>query len=90
MEPELARFESTYKSKINLVNIDVDETGTPEFQKYGDLMRRSPSIPFTLWVDSKGNVLREERSVLSTGQLTQTTEIALQMVGKAPATPSPR
>ena len=80
MEPDLTRFESSYKSKINLVNINVDETSSPEFQKYGTLMKRSPSIPFTLWIDSKGKVLSEERSVMSEGQLAETTQSALKLV----------
>ena len=80
MEPELTRFESSYKSKINLVNINVDEKSSLEFQKYGELMKRSKSIPFTLWVDSHGKVLREEHSVMTEGQLAETTQSALKMV----------
>ena len=80
MEPDLARFESKSKSKINLVSINVDENTSPEFQKYGALMKRSQSIPFTLWVDAQGKVLREERSVLSEGQLEETTQSVLKLV----------
>lgn len=58
MEPALTQFESKYKSKINPVSVNVDETGSPEYGKYSELLKtHSRTIPFSIWIDDKGKVL---------------------------------
>lgn len=69
MEPALTQFESKYKKKFNLVTINVDEKEKPETKRYHKLSKLSESIPFTVWLDSKGNVLDKYAGSLTEKQL---------------------
>jgi len=76
MEPAMQAFESSYKSKANMVMINVDEKGTPEYKKYSALVDKVGSIPFTVWLDSKGNSLGEKIGGLSEQELASRTDAA--------------
>lgn len=70
----MTQFESNYKSKVNLVSINVDETTTPEFKKYGKLGDLSDSIPFTIWIDPNQKVLDKAVGGLSAADLVKRTD----------------
>jgi hypothetical protein len=82
MEPAMAQFESKYRSKINIVSINIDETETPEFKKYGKLGDLSESIPFTVWIDSNKKVLDREAAGLSFAELAKRTDRVSAKLGK--------
>ena len=71
MEPAMTQFESKYKSKVNLVSMNSDETDTPEYKKYGKLLEKlsQGGIPLTVWTDSKGKVLDQKLGGLSEKEL---------------------
>ena len=69
MEPALTQFESKYKNKINIAMINVDEKSTPEYKLYGQLEKLTDSIPFTVWVDSKGKVIDQYVGTLTDKEL---------------------
>ncbi len=85
MEPAMTQFESKYKSKVNLVNINIDETTTPEFKKYGKLGDLSDSIPFTVWIDSNQKVLDKEAGGLSAADLAKRTDQCSAKLAKGKA-----
>lgn len=74
MEPAWTQFESTYKKKINLVMINTDETTTSEFKKYGKIQQKFDGIPLTLWIDSKGKVLKSNVGAMDAKQLASETD----------------
>lgn len=74
MEPAWTQFESAYKSKVNLVLINVDEDKTPEFKKYTPLRGKQQELPATLWVDSKGKVLKTQLNGMTAEQLGKETD----------------
>jgi hypothetical protein len=69
MEPAWTQFESAYKSKVNLVMINVDEDKSPEFKKYKPMRGKDQMLPATLWVDSKGKVLQTKIGGMDAAQL---------------------
>lgn len=74
MEPAWTQFESTYKSKVNLVMINVDEDNTPQYKRYTPLRGKDQSLPATLWVDSKGKVLHTKLGAMTAVELAQKTD----------------
>ena len=85
----MAQFESTYKGKVNLVFINVDEAGTPEKMQYGGV-GKSTGIPLTVWVDTTGHELDEYTGILSPEELAKRTEDArnkVRLQGKTPRAP---
>lgn len=78
MEPAWTQFESTYKSKVNLVMINVDEDKTPEFKKYMKIRGKDQMIPATYWMDSHGKVLQSKIGGLEASQLATETESAVK------------
>ena len=76
MEPAWTQFESTYKGKVNLVMINVDEDKTAEFKKYMPLRGKDQMIPATYWVDSKGKVLQTKIGGMDAAQLGKETDAA--------------
>lgn len=76
MEPAWTQFESTYKGKVNLVMINVDEDKTPEFKKYTPLRGKDQSLPATLWVNSKGKVVQTKLGGMTAEQLGKETDSA--------------
>ena len=76
MEPDMHAFEQKFKSKVNIVGIDVDDKKSPEMAKHGKLMELTEGIPFTVWLDSKGNVVDQAVGILTEKQLAERTEKA--------------
>ena len=74
MEPAWTQFESAYKKKVNLVMVNVDETTTAEFKKYGKTQQKFDGIPLTLWVDSKGKILKSNVGSMDARQLGSETD----------------
>lgn len=74
MEPALAQFESKYAKKINFVSLDVDDTKNPLNQKYAKLGGKDPSLPLTLWINSKGKVLEKVYGQMSVQDLSSHTD----------------
>jgi hypothetical protein len=56
MKPELAQFGSS--SPISIVTIDIDQKSSPDYLKYKSKMT-SRSIPFSVLLDSKGEVVHQ-------------------------------
>lgn len=71
MKPQLAQFGS--KSPIPLVEVDLDQQSSPEFRKYSSKMT-SRSIPFTVLLDAKGNVLLQIAGYKTASELVQATQ----------------
>ncbi|MFN8609095.1 MAG: hypothetical protein U0931_16285 [Vulcanimicrobiota bacterium] len=76
MEPAWTQFESTYKSKVNLIMINVDEDKTAEFKKYMKIRGKDQMIPATYWVDAQGKVLQSKVGGMSATQLGAETDSA--------------
>ncbi len=74
MEPAWTQFESAYKKKINLVMINTDETGTPEYKKYSKMGDTVEGIPSTFWLDAKGKVLKSKLGGMNAKQLSSETD----------------
>ena len=81
MEPALTQFESSYKKKINLVSMNVDQDSSPEYKKYGHYLvdLSKGSIPLTVWSDARGKVLDQFLGGLSVKELAARTEKALKL-----------
>ena len=69
MAPQMAQFESKFQDKVNIIDIDLDKKDSPDYKKYEDVLRRSNSIPFTVWMDKSGKILAEEAGGMSAEQL---------------------
>lgn len=80
MEPAWTQFESTYKSKVNLVMINVDEDKTLEFKKYMKIRGKDQMIPATYWVDNTGKILQSKVGGMSAAQLQAETKTAAEKV----------
>lgn len=63
----MTQFESKFKDKVNLANMNSDDTDTPEYKKYGHYLEElsQGGIPLTVWLDSKGKVLDKAVGKLS-------------------------
>lgn len=71
MEPDLARFESDVKSKLNIVNVNVD-TQRAKLEKYPAVMKdlqAAGSIPRTWVVDAQGKILWSHGGVMREAEL---------------------
>lgn len=75
MEPAWTQFESTYKEKLEIVTINVDERSTKEFASYGQLVQGG--IPHTVWLTQQNKPLSAQTGGLSFDQLKAETEKAL-------------
>ena len=74
MEPAVEQFEQAYKSKVNLVMINVDDRKSPEMQKYGEFVQKAGGIPYTVWLDAKGKVLGEKVGGMTAQELSSATD----------------
>ncbi len=74
MEPAVTQFESQYNKKVNLVMINVDDKDSPEMKKYGDYVKKAGGIPYTVWFDSKSNVLGEKVGGMDAKEISKLTE----------------
>ncbi len=74
MAPEMAQFESKFQDKVNIVDIDLDKKDSPDYLKYAELVKRTNSIPFTVWIDKSGKILAEETGGMSADQLGSKTQ----------------
>lgn len=74
MAPQMAQFESKYQDKVNIIDIDLDKKDSPDYKKYEDVLKRSNSIPFTVWMDKSGKILGEEAGGMSAEQLESKTQ----------------
>lgn len=71
MEPELARFESEAKSKLNIVNINVDSEKA-KLESYPEVakeLQSAGSIPRTWVVDAQGKILWVQGGAMKESQL---------------------
>jgi hypothetical protein len=71
MKPELAQFES--KKMITVVEIDMDQSSSPEFLKYQKLMD-SDGIPYTIVLNPKGEVVFKQVGVMRADELASVTK----------------
>ena len=76
----MTQFESKFKSKVNLVSMNSDETDTPEYKKYGKLLEKlsQGGIPLTVWTDGKGKVLDQKLGGLSEKELIDRSQKAIK------------
>ena len=63
MAPELLKFEGDFKSKVNVVRVNVRK---PDSQEYKDYMQffKSRTVPFTVLLDQEQKVLDKRNSVM--------------------------
>lgn len=79
MSPEWHKFENAYKARLNVVHINMDEKSTPEYKKYGSrVLKESPGLPLTFWIDSKGKLLDKKAGPLNAEQLGSMSKAALE------------
>jgi hypothetical protein len=77
MAPAWAQFESTYKDRMRIVYVNVDQRDKPEFKENSQYMERA--IPHTVWLSSKGQVLEKQTGSLTLEQLSQASDKALKL-----------
>jgi hypothetical protein len=63
MTPELLKFEGDFKSKVNLVRVNVRK---PDSQEYKDYMKffKSRYVPFVVLLDQEQKVLDSHTGVM--------------------------
>lgn len=76
MRPELLQFGEQYKGKIDLVLLDTGQRDSPEYKKYASHMT-SRYIPYTVLLDSQGNVLKTWTGYESASDLKKDIEAAI-------------
>ena len=79
MEPALTQFESKYKTKVNMVSINVDDSKDPLYEKYVPMLKKlsQGGIPLTVWTDAKGKVLDQALGGLSEKELSDRSQKAI-------------
>ncbi len=78
MAPAMTQFESKVPAQASLFDLNVDEKDNPNVAKYSSLLdSEGGSIPYTVWLDAKGNILGSKVGDLDVSQLSQLTTQAL-------------
>lgn len=89
MEPAVHKFEEDWKGRVNFVNINSDQTSTPEFEAHRDLLSNVEAIPYTAWLDAHGKVLGEKVGYADAQELARLSESYLTAASSAlPVTPT--
>jgi hypothetical protein len=71
MEPAWTQFESTFKTKANIVFINVDEKTNPLAKQYAEYKKGSGGyIPYTVWLKN-GKVVDQHVGGLELADLTK-------------------
>lgn len=75
----MTQFESQFKSKVNIVSINVDQTKTAEYKKFANLTDNAAGIPHTVWL-VKNKPVEAKTGKLTLQQLTEFTRAAWKKV----------
>ncbi len=75
MGPAWTQFESTYKEKLEIVYINVDEKETAEYKKFESFC--PPGIPTTIWFKGGQKPVETKTGSLSVQELTSISEQTL-------------
>ena len=84
MWPEWTKFATKFQGRLTLVNVDTENKAAPEYKKFEPLLRQATSLPVTLWLDEKGEVLTDRQGFLEAGQLEKETSPLLNPPRKSP------
>jgi hypothetical protein len=64
MKPALLQFEGEYKTKMNIVKVDVNDEDSAEYKQYNSLCK-SEYVPHTIIIDSSKKTLKQHTGAMT-------------------------
>jgi len=68
MKPDLLQFEGDYKTKMNIVKVDVNDEDSAEYKKYNSLCK-SEYVPHLIIIDNSNKTLKQHTGAMTKQEL---------------------
>jgi len=68
MKPDLLQFEGEYRTKMNIVRVDVNNEDSAEYKAYNSLSK-SEYVPHIILIDNNKTTLKQQTGAMSKEQL---------------------
>ena len=66
-------FVRNYQGPAQLIYVDVDESQSPAYRRFGKLWEKERQVPIILWLDENGKVVHQANGSVPADQLLRST-----------------
>lgn len=68
MKPDLLQFEGEYRTKMNIIRVDVNNEDSAEYREYNSLCK-SEYVPHIILIDKNRKTLKQQTGALTKQEL---------------------